>query len=67
MGAVLGIAFTPLSEYSPPTTIALYIVFSSIAFGITFLLKEDLKKTNFARLNAQKLLQEDIESIDGSS
>jgi hypothetical protein len=49
VGAVLGIAFTPLSEYSPPTTIALYIVFSSIAFGITFLLKEDLKKTNFAR------------------
>jgi len=49
---VLSIAFTPLSVASPPATIACYIVFSSIAFGFTFVLKEDLKRTNFAKHGA---------------
>lgn len=49
MGAVLGIVFTILAEYSVKLTLISYGALAGVAFLCSLFIKEDLRKTAFAR------------------
>lgn len=51
MGAVLAILCTPLSQYSPRLVMLIYVVLGVLASVCSIFLREDLKKTEFAKKN----------------
>ena len=55
MGAVLAILCTPLSQYSPRLVMLIYTFLGIVASVCSIFLKEDLKKTEFAKKSGAQL------------
>ena len=55
MGAILAIVCTPLAQYSPRLVMLIYTFLGIVASVCSIFLKEDLKKTEFAKKNSNEL------------
>ena len=66
MGAVLAILCTPLSQYSPRLVMLIYTFLGLVACICSIFLKEDLKKTEFAKKNVATALCDSSEKLTAS-
>ena len=57
MGAILGIICTPLAQYSPRLTMLLYSFLGMVASVCSIFIKEDLKKTDFVKMQSELLCE----------
>ena len=61
MGAILAIVCTPLSQYSPRLVMLIYTLLGVVASICSIFLKEDLKKTEFAKQNSSEFRDQAVQ------
>ena len=67
MGAILAIVCTPLSQYSPRLVMLIYTLLGVVASICSIFLKEDLKKTEFAKQNSSEFRDQAVQfTIDAT-